>query len=224
MSRTRKDRPYRIKVNEDGCYREAHHHHERFGEKITRTVYLRDNKGKIIFEEQDKVEIVRFARVPRLIYKEYKVETFGPTSSLLYINGWMNVRVPEINPLWLERERLLAEGKGWEEMVTGKKQVPKTIKVVEKVVKDYCTVNEPWDGDWWGENPCYKGLPDGYAMPRYHSKWDKAQHRGIIKSRRNKSRTAGRKLARGYNAEADLEDFETEMNKITEVGKVSGWW
>ena len=225
MSRTFKDRPYRIKVQKDGCVREAIHRHYRFGVDVYGYRPVLDEKGKVIYDEEPIMQYVQWAKIPRTLTAKFPTP-ISKFSNFYYIkdDSWLDYEQTTINPLWVEQQRLLASGAGMTKMCVGFRKVVRREEVILYTVKDYCTVDEEWDGQWWGEQPCHKDLPAGYAQPRWASKWAKSSKLAREGGRRVRNLRSSKRLADAYNSGLDLDEFEHDMNEITEVDARSRWW
>lgn len=228
MSRTYKDRPYRVKVNKDGCYREATHRHDRFGKEVHGSRPVLDEKGNLIYDEVPIMQHAMWARIPRTLTAKFPTP-ISKFSSFYYIKAdqWMEYEQTTINPLWIEQQWLIGAGRGWEKMCTGFRKEIRREDAILYTVKDYCTVNEPWEGKWWGEQPCHKDLPAGYGLPRWASKWDVSQKKAREGGRRVRERRGANQLANAYNSGAsleDLDDFEDGLNDAGWVDTRSRWW
>lgn len=216
MSRTYKDRPHHVKVNKDGNYRNATHNHEAFGEVREKLHTVKDAEGNIIYDEVPQVEKVRNAIyiVPKWLTKKREVG-LGVHSSLRYIEGLTEFTDHVINPLYQEVFDLYHAGRLDEEIEIGTKKVARRVTSLRFAVKDYCTVNEAWDGHWHGDQPCHKGLPDGYFQPGYVGPWDRAVRKAGKSRVRQETRTTGQRMASAHNAGVDLDDLDRENNGMT---------
>ena len=227
MSRTNKTNPYYVTVNRKGLYSEADHSHERFGEPVYRREYVLDKKGNVIIDDVPIYQAARFAVrfVNKLLVTEEEINAFGKNSSLVYIKGFMPVRRYAINPSYQAAFDLVAAGRGDEKVIVRYSKEKRTRRVLVGYVKDYCTVNEEWDGEYWGINPCHKGMGMDYRWPGSHTSWDKTARDAQRGGLRGRTKTSGRRLANAYNSGFDLYEDEWVRDDLnmTEVDRYNLW-
>lgn len=226
MSRTYKDRPYRVKVNEDGVHRTASHNHDRFGEEIVKTHVVKDAKGQIIYDEVPVLKKVKYAihTVPKFIQVTHENVKLSADSNLRYIDTLQPYVEQRLNPLYQRVFDLYNEGKLDEEVQVGTRKVARRVTSKRFAVKDHCTVNEAWDGHWHGENPCHKNLPDGYPQPRGRDRWRDAAKRNDNHRRRARQREATHSFTANVNAGFDPDENERAIAHLSDGEKQSGWW
>lgn len=224
MSRTYKDRPYRVKVNEDGNYRNATHNHDRFGEVVEKKHTVKDSDGNVIYDQVPVIQKVRHAinSVPKFITKTEEVK-LSQDSSLRYIEGLQPFVRREINPLYQHIFDLYAAGDLDREVQVDTRLVPRKVVSKRFAVKDHCTVNEEWDGHWHGDQPCHKGLPDGYALPRYYNRWDHSSRKAAKSHVRNSAKRSGKRMADAHNVGVDVDDLDKDNNAMAENEHRLAW-
>lgn len=225
MSRTNKTDPYWVRVSREGVYRQANHHHERFGAEIAEHHVLRGKDGEALREQIPIYQKARIAvnTMPKLLVSTEDYRSFGSTSNLRYITNWMTHKVYALNPAYQRAFDLVAEGHGEEDVIVRYVSRVRTRKIVTGHVKDYCTVNEEWDGSWWGVQPCWKDLPAGYHYPGQRSSWDSATRKADRGGLRARTLSSGRNLAKAYNNGFDLDDFERDAVSISEKDRYNRW-
>ncbi len=226
MSRTYKDRPYRVKVNEDGVYRTASHNHERLGEEVFGSHVVHDSHGNIIYDEVPVMKKVRHAihSVPKFIQITHENVKLSADSDLRYIDNLMPYVEKKINPLYQEIFNLYNDGKLDKMVQIGTEKRARTVKFKRFAVKDHCTVNEAWDGHWHGEQPCYKGLPAGYPQPGHTTGWEKAARRNDKRRERSRRRHGTKQFVNEANSGEVPDENEKAVNEIAEGETRNGYW
>lgn len=162
MSRTDKDRPYWVKVADEGV--ETHYHHDNYRRR-GRYTYEKvfDDEGNPVMEERIvKLPAKRVIEtVPRLKSVPYTKEVWFPYRDRegFYTTLWNGVSANVANPVYSEAEHLIALGMP-DAMVTIR------VDVVQKVEKVYVPREEGCDYDpdaktkelYW-QRTCGKELP-----------------------------------------------------------------
>lgn len=203
MSRTDKDRPWWV-VNNDTAHKYTRHDHLHFGEPVYRTRRVLDKNGKPLIEE-----------VP--IIKRAFDMVHGPFGSY---SG---------TPAAVQKaKRAIGAGRPNEMIDTGitwKKHV--TERVLIGYIADHCTVGEKvTEQDRWGWLlPC---TPDHDPTDKWwHHKDGSARHdfsQTYYRGKRRASRDTLRKTANAYNSGTDPEDYEDDINPLTDHHKHGVWW
>lgn len=234
MSRTDKDRPYWVRLNDEGIIAHDHSGSDRWGRK-TRTRWgkpILDEDGNPVMETvEEKKQASYIAQyTPRT--KDYQIEVTWPArmvESMLYSGGSMlrTVTGRGINPLWQEAQNLVNEGKGDQLMVYRTyTQVKREMTVIEHTKEcDAHLPSRPWSSNLPQAENCTRELPD-----RDKRRWcscSMCEPGGIYAEK--KSRTARkntlRAMAKAYNGEDGWEDdFEEREMYLSKPLRYTSQW
>lgn len=214
MSRTDKDRPYWVKVQDEGVETHSHHSNQWGRRSRYQTIKVYDDEGNPVMEEREvKLTAKRVIEtVPRLKSVAYSEESpFWARWQGFYTTSWKPVSSKLANPVYSEAERLIALGMP-EALVTIRID---TVQKVERVwVKgsDECDYSEdvPRDHKEMRERNCSKELPY-WKGPGHHCRcsWCRPSDEPRQRTRKRVFLTAMVKRANSGD-----EDWEDDFNEL----------
>lgn len=215
MSRTDKDRPYWVLMNDEGVVEHDHRGCDHWGRK-TRTrygAYIRDEDGNIVMETVTRYETAEWIDKFAKRTKTYEIEVFWPrtmTDTMRYTaqSRMMTVTGKGVNPLWAEANNLVSQGKGDTKLAYSTSQRPKR-EVFEEEFNDECDAHLPYRryrSDLPEAVNCTRSLPA--SKQRRWCSCDMCEPGGIWAEKR--SRTAKkntlRAMAKAYDGTDDWQD------------------
>lgn len=218
MSRTDKDRPYWVKVREDGVETHYHHGRRRHARKFEKVF---DADGKPIMEERIvKLTAKRVIETqPRMKPVSYAKEMVLFTQSQgFYTAIWNGVSSVIANPVYSEAQHLIAMGMPNAEVILRVDMVQKVEEVlVESSLEcDY----DPDAKDPW-KNNCGKVLPYWMAGHSCRCSWCKP-----VDEPRQRTRARGflSNMVKAANSgEDDWEDSFNELDLSKPVRNRGSW-
>lgn len=215
MSRTDKDRPYWVLMNDEGVVEHDHRGCDHWGRKtrIRNGPYIRDEDGNIVTETVTEYMTAEFIEraVPRL--KSYQMEVTWPrgmreTMRYTVRTEMMTVTGKSVNPQWAEANNLVAQGKG-KTMLPYRTYEQRKREVIEYEFNDECDAELPYRryrSDLPEAVNCTRSLPAD--KQRRWCSCDRCEPGGIYAEK--KSRTARkntlRAMAKAYDGTDDWED------------------
>jgi hypothetical protein len=229
MSRTDKDMPYWVRLNNEGT--STDHDHLRFGEVYYRAVPVLDDEGNPVMDTHEV-----FLSATQILGKEegnyylfgyssrYSVgyAHYVPWSDRSYTTFYETAKV--VKAALMAYTRHTPD----EQIAIGFYSRPRTTPVVKYVVKDYCTAGEKItdENKWVGEMPCTPRLSvqSGYS---YHT-WGMSNRKAAKSrevyggSRALKRATLGR-IAKSWNSGEEVDDFD-EVERLTDQHRHSMAW
>lgn len=215
MSRTLKDRPHWVKVNDKNVARTEYHNHERAGEPVYRSRIAKDENGNNVMES----------------YTIYGVIGYGHYYGVSYYTDWsLYATWNEFYEAHHKSERFKNDRKAYAKYGDVEKTRPKYETVLIGYRPTECTIDKPvgrrnhwFDGDTthlceqelarWTTPACSCCHPD--------TRYAKSFHRG---SRANE-KAALRKLAKEAYAGYEYEDdtYEDVLNMRKKIRRGIGW-
>lgn len=203
MSRTDKDRPWWV-VKNDTAHKYTRHDHLHFGEPVYRTRALRDKDGKRIFEEEP------ILMTAHKMVHYYFGGSYGTPEGLRRAKRAISAGHPD---------EMIDTGRTWRKYATE--------RVLIGYIADHCTAGETvTENDRWGWLlPCTPDTPPEEKW--WHHKDGSARHdfsQMYYRGKRRASRDTLRKTANAYNSGTDPEDYEDDINPLTDHHKHGVWW
>jgi hypothetical protein len=186
MSRTKKDRPYWVRANDKTEAREESHNHLNLGKARYKRIPVLDENDEPIMEER----ITTYNA-----FREHKAWREGVTyeEAIADMDKWG----------WL-----------WKEQEIARYTTVKTVQVVDYVIADHCTINEPCvrsGGHYNFQVPCSHHLA--------HQKWYPV-HKNERKAYNNKQRTYSRNTLKNVIKEINSEgDFFEDLTPDVLIGR-----
>ena len=237
MSHTDKDRPYWVKLNDEGVVEHDHTFCFAYGGGTTRSRWGRplfDEDGAPIMETVEDTEKASwYAKFgPRVIRHTRRVYfPLSMSESMLYTrNSFYDATYAETaNPLWSEAQRLVAADRGDELIVTRTYQRQMREKIEYSIAQE-CTGDLPqgrsnkWakDNEW---RPCNLVMPA--ERSRYNCSCYMCEPGGIWAEKKSRStkRNTLRKMAKAYDGSDDWDDEfeEEELHLSRPLRYVSQW-
>jgi hypothetical protein len=229
MSRTRKDRPYWVRLNQDARYTD--HNHEAFGrENISYRTVLDKNGAPITKTIEFYTSIYELAR-------------YGTTSTItgatqLRYYTMRHERPGTDKALWTvdDAKARLAEAFSISDHTALRRQVPYQRIVREErephvtsVMPDYCTEGVKLSGSLphWRELPCTPELGNGdpgyWGYARDMSNAKKFYSRARYGRERASARTALSKTALNWNNGYEVEDWDTDTDLTSQHRHSMNW-
>lgn len=234
MSRTDKDRPYWVLMNDEGVVEHDHRGCDFRGRKhLTRYgAYIRDEDGNIVMETVTRYETAEWIDKYAKRTKTYEIEVTWPRTmldSMRYTaqSKMMTVTGRGVNPLWAEANNLVAQGKGHIKLAYSTSERPMR-EVIEYEFNDECDAHLPYrryHSDLPEAVNCIRSLPA--AKERRWCSCDRCEPGGIYAEK--KSRTARkntlRAMAKAYNGEDGWEDeFEEKELYLSRPLRYTSQW
>ena len=218
MSRTDKDRPYWVRLNDEGALTE--HNHLVLGRKYYRTRVVRDKSGRPEYED-----------VP--VYREATYVAFHGIYAEIGFRLEKNAAPVFSGPVRREALRLHSSGRGKDLIEVWTERRRKTETYVFSENYDFCTEGMKLsDRNWYAgrSDSRQMGLPCTPAFSPGESWW----HFGTTVMRENeharyytKERTEHRghfaKLTKLWNSGDDLGDWDEDMTLTTETTSYMFW-
>jgi len=199
MSRTDKDRPYWVRLNDDAT--STWHDHLHLGEDVYRTRVVRDAQGQPVTEQ-----------VPRSMSATDIVKShFGYFDRNYFLSfGRISEKIFQ-----LARE-LHGAGRGDEQIIYGYDTRYVRERYLAYTIADHCTEGEPVKAGqqyyWSGSQPC---IPEIRGLTRYDYTWsmsNKKHH--FSRARYSHERAVARDtlggVVRAYNSGYDVEDWDED--------------
>lgn len=235
MSRTDKDRPYWVLMNDEGVVEHDHRGCDRWGRK-TRTrygAYLRDEDGNYITEDIIRYETAEWINEHAPRTKNYQIEVTWPSTmldSMRYTAGsrLMTVTGRGVNPVWAEANNLVALGKGKTKLAYGEVRTVRKREVFVEEYTDECDAHLPYRryrSDLPEAVNCTRSLPA--SKTRRWCSCDMCEPGGIWAEKR--SRTARkntlRAMAKAYDGSDDWQDdYEEQELYLTKPLRYTSQW
>ncbi|MGL4998009.1 MAG: hypothetical protein ACRC5T_03325 [Cetobacterium sp.] len=211
MSRTDKDRPYWVRVNDEASL--THHDHTAFGRTYYRSVPVRDADGNPVYEDVpyriSARTIVEEGLVNYMISRHFRIPEQFPSPESLSSS---------------RRENIIREaiqyhgwGLGYHQIIVGTRKVVKYERK-EYTTLSYCTEGVPLAGPYdtyysRNQRPCRPYLPYEGKREYYTSNMSRAKA-AISKKRNGHSRAEARntlaQVAQRWNSGDDIEDYDNE--------------
>lgn len=229
MSRTDKDMPYWVRLNNEGT--STDHNHLRFGMVYYRAVPVLDDEGNPVMDTHEV-----FLTAAQILGKEDgNYYLFGYSSRYLvgythYVpwNDRSSTKFYETAKVTKAALMAYTRHTPDEQIAVGLYSRPRTTPVVKFVVPDHCTAGEKiTDTDkWWGKFPCTPALPEGNNGKAYTR--GMSGPRASYRSERNggsralKRATLGR-VAKSWNSGEEVDDFD-EVERLTDQHRHSMAW
>jgi hypothetical protein len=196
MSHTDKDRPYWVKLNDDG--NSTHHDHLHLGREVYRHRAVRDEHNRLIIDEVDN----------SVSAYEWRA---GCNYRLRRIREDMDWEVRwNIDE---KAKRLILAGNGDYPVIPLTRNVVRTEEVLSYTVADHCTEGEKLSGPgdaFWGPLPCVPEITNiswRALQTSGMSKQKRFYGRKYYSARRIEARDALIGAKNRYNSGDDLEDF-----------------
>ena len=212
MSRTLKDRPYWVKVNDKSLPRTPRHNHEEAGEPLYRYLPVKDENGNNVMETYTRRGFLGYR-----IYKHYEGYKLYPTWDELIAD------VPAEH-IYYDR-RFYAESGEIEATRIKREKVLIGYRPTECTIDDYLPrVDKYYDNDT--TSLCYHQV-EGWAGGYYYCDHfpSKDERREYHSAARSNEKNALRKLAKAANAGYDYEGddlYEDVFNARRRRHR--GWW
>lgn len=223
MSRTYKDRPYWVRLNDEGIIQHNHSGADRLGRtsRIIPGPIVKDEDGNPLIETVERREKASWIAEHATRTKDYVVEVTWPArmvEGMLYSGGSMirTVKGKGINPLWQEAQNLVNQGKGDTLLVYSTSQRVVRERIVVEFT-DECDAHLPTlprgRGDGGAVN-CEKVLRPSNSLywcscPRCAPGGDYAD-----RASRTAKKTTLRSMAKAYNSDDDCWQDEYESREI----------
>jgi hypothetical protein len=219
VSRTQKDKPFWVRLNQEGKYTE--HDHRDIGKSYTRKEYVYDENGEKLYEE------VPFGYTAEKLLTLVRTHLNEETGQFEYYMGW-DPRTMKNIPYGTYRraKELLSAGRGDEfiQLATARKPV---LREVVKHHADHCTEGEPITGRTWRLMPCTPSLGhEGY----YWRYGDSKARGGLLRTLHGKDRahtnSTLRTMAKAANFrdEGWEDDYEYGIQESTKPYKNGMAW
>jgi hypothetical protein len=210
MSRTDKDRPYWVKCNEEATY--VWHDHQRFGEERYKNVAVKDEKGNIVYDEEPV-----YARAGEIYFGGYNYSKY--------------VHLPDHDREAVRREATdaLFKARMDKPIFVGTRRTRRTERVLDFVVKDYCTEGEKYTRGGWHYNsdlPCTPYLEIENRKKFYVSDMSAKKHsysRKRYSTERVTARDTLRNNAKRYNSGEDVDDWDEDVNLTAQHRHSMNW-
>lgn len=234
MSRTYKDRPYWVRLNDEGFIQHNHSGADRLGRtsRIIPGPIVKDEDGNPLTETVERHEKASWIAEHATRTKDYVTEVIWPVrmvEGMLYSSGSMlrTVKGKGINPIWQEAQNLVNQGKGDTLMVYSTYEEPvrekKTIEFSYEC--DGHLPARPWRSDRPTAVNCTRALP-----PSYERRWcscDRCKPGGVFAEKR--SRTARkntlRAMAKAYDGSEDWDDeYEARELYLSKPLRYTSQW
>ncbi len=206
MSRTDKDRPYWVKLNDEGTL--VNHNHQHFGRSWYVYRPVRDERGNRVYED---VPVYRTA---------YEVVHGWDFTG---VRGTYGMPAKAVN----EAKLLLSAGRPDEPVLIDTKRRVKFRRVQVHETYNHCTAGQRLANkyDAW-VLPCTPELPAGNSRKMYTCGLSKAR-KGYSDMRNGASRRAERDMlrsaARGWNCGEDLDNFDSLENLTAQHRHSMAW-
>lgn len=234
MSRTDKDRPYWVLMNDEGVVEHDHRGCDHWGRK-TRTrsgAYIRDDEGNIVMETIIRYETAKWINEYAPRTKNYTIEVTWPVSmldSMRYTaqDRIMTVTGKGVNPLWAEANNLVSQGKGDTKLAYSTSERPKRKLIVTEYSPE-CDAHlpyRPYRSNLPQAENCIRSLPA--SKERRNCSCDMCEPGGIYAEK--KSRTARkntlRAMAKAYDGSDNWEDeFEAKEMYLNKPLRYTSQW
>lgn len=217
MSNTFKDVPYWVRLNRDGTA--TRHNHEMFGREVYHFRFIRDERGRQIYDE------VPWGYTAREVTSGHLGWTYNRWATFQYPDELSRMRA---RYALIDRARIMmTRGEGDEMIVLGHRTVVRTERHLAYVVKDYCTAGEKIDkreNTWWGEMPCTPEIVGERPWYGYGTTSQRAEEHELYHT---KKRTTGRKFekrwVKEWNSGADLEDWDEDEHLTNDTHSYYYW-
>lgn len=225
MSRTDKDRPYWVKVQDEGVIEHCHHsgRYDRRQHRIVKRVY--DDEGNPVMEDREvKLTAKRVIETqPRIKYATYTAQYSHPVRNLqgAYVTEYQATSAKRANPTYSEAEHLIAMGLP-DAMVTIRvDRVQKTEEYWENDSFE-CDLDEENDKHHPWRNNCGKELPD-WKVNRYYCRCSRCRP-GDEPRQRTRQRNMLHNMRKAANSgEEDWEDSFDEVSLSKPDMHHRGW-
>lgn len=215
MSRTYKDRPYWVRLNDEGIIHHNHSGSDSWG-RTKRVQYgkpILGGDGKPVMETVEETKKASYIAEHAPRTKDYQVEVIWPErmiESMRYSNGsrLLTVTGKGINHLWQEAQNLVNQGKGDTLLVyrTYERPVRKVTVVEYSYECDAHLPSRPYNSDLPAAMNCTRVLPS--AQERRWCSCVQCEPGGIYSEKQ--SRTARkntlRAMAKAYDGSDDWQD------------------
>jgi len=223
MSRTDKDRPYWVIENESTL---TDHRHERFGKPIYGWLYSRDESGKRIKITEalyrPAYAILASKNYPRTKYTpamiaEAEKYTTAPPAVIASKNWHVYMQLRRM----YDPEKLI---------FVGYRSYYKREFTVVGYVKDFCTAGEKVkDGKYWFRQdlPCTPDLAKTAPNRKRYTRGMSNARSSYSKTRNGGNRVVARDTLKGaakaYNAGAEVDDFDENVNLTAQHRHSMAW-
>lgn len=202
MSRTDKDRPYWVKLNDTSDV--SDHDHTLFGKKVYRSRKVRDDEGN-----------------PVMVSTPWGY----PARTILYIISGKPAHIDgaKMAAILIQREvarELVQNGKDWEQVVCGYELRPKYEQYLFGTYADHCTEGEKMTDYAVGRNsqrllPCTPALTGeniGAVYTYNKAGVKKSVSRVVYGNERNTERATLGAAARAWNSGEDIQDWDADTD------------
>jgi len=212
MSRTLKDRPYWVKLNDSTM---TDHDHINMGRTYYTSEPVLDQDGNNIYDEAE------WGFTAKEIRDAYTSEVLSWWATRLKWHrffGW-NKEHPVLTNGQINKARALyAQGLGDTFIVCGTYQKLRTTQIVRRQMKDYCTAGErytsKWDSRHASELPCtpsWEGLRANYWMMDM-ADVKTSTRREINGSIRRVERDTLKRVRNEWNSGWDVDDYDQDVD------------
>jgi len=203
MSHTDKDRPWWVIKNET-AHKYVQHDHLHFGEPVYRSRAVRDKDGNRLFEE------VPIYKTAHAMIHTFFGGYYGTPEAVQKAKRAIGAARPN---------EMIDTGITWKR--------PITERVLIGHIADHCTAGEKvTEQDRWGFLlPCTPAMSPEEKW--WHHKDGSARHdfsQMYYRGKRRASRDILRKTANAYNSGIDPEEYEDDINPLTDHHKHGVWW
>lgn len=222
MSRTRKDRPYWVRLNQDGT--QTDHDHRRLGQVHYKRKYLKDAKGEDVYREVDVIGTV----------DGYLNQTRWSEEGIYY-TSWRDETRPATNiPIMTFKaaKELHSAGRGNERIVMARKSERAYVTVYSHTTADHCTAGvklnkAEWKTWRYGEIPCMPELSRADEVrswsgrtPGFKKTWSREWygHERVV-TNGLLSRTA-----KEWNSGNDVDDWDENTYVTGQHRHGASWW
>lgn len=239
MSRTVKDRPYWVKVNEYGV---EHHDHSSLGKEVWGNREMKDKNGNLVHEEVPFYHSVGdllarpedvFGSWPYLSGTGVVMPKRQDDGREIHVWRWnksyRTVMERSIHKMRSEAMHLRAHGSSDKALVVGGTlSRPKMEKYLVRITPDHCTINEKVHSRGrWNGNPCYMESDwNGEKRSIFKYRCSCCSPLGYNTAKRAIARDTLKEVSKQFNSgEDDWEDAFDARENITPRRKAGqSWW
>lgn len=223
MSRTFKDVPYWVRQNREGTL--THHDHLRFGKVYYAYFPVKDEDGLPVYED---------VPVYLTAYEVVHGVSYGPglLGTLRGRTEWYTIPAKPVIPGAFKKAReALGALRPDEKIVVGYNRVRKMQKVVDRVVKDYCTEGEKFTKEdnhfrWYSSLPCTPDIPRTANHNKIYTagmSGARSAYKDVTNgSSRARQRDILREEAKAWNSGYEVDEDAT--NPLTDQHRHSIYW
>ena len=196
MSHTDKDRPYWVKLNDDGVLTD--HYHQSFGREIYVNRTVKDERGRPVYEEAPRTMSASMIDLRASGISRYVVEQLS-------------------EEITAKARNYCALGHPYAQIEVGTKSVPVTESVLMVTMRDYCTEGEKYRAglSQYSDLPCHPAMLPGSWGSIYMSFSATKAKRTYSKMRNGASRRRSRDYLRSavdeFNTYGEAFDNDDEL-------------